>query len=281
MSRLLIFFPIILAAFYTKPLYLLIDNKYQKKVAGKEIYYAIAKSKKLLNKKKILLGDSVARQFYDCYKNHKKINSLATNQAISLAGQFVLLHNALNAGNRIDTLFLMFNPFSFSNNLDQIYTYHYFIKPFYTRENKLLLCSEVIKQVKSIPFYAFAREPFILTSNWAPNTSKNIFSQNNNFSNQSNFFLSPISNYYLKEMMALSNKYKFKIIVVSTPVSLKFKSEVFQLQEGLKALDKNLQDLFFDYFNDIIYLKSTEFEDDIHLNKPENFIHLYKLKLLG
>ena len=62
---------------------------------GKEIYTAIDKSKKNNNSKTLLIGDSVANQIFNNEEEFEKLNSLATNQAISLAGQYFLLNDYL------------------------------------------------------------------------------------------------------------------------------------------------------------------------------------------
>ena len=121
-----------------KPNYLVLTGKYKVTVAGKEIYQSIFKSKQKKKSKKILLGDSVGNQLFTNTTNNDTLNSLACNQAISMAGQFILLNNYLNSGNKVDTVLLIFTPFSFQNNLDQVFTYHYFLKPFYIYEYKPL-----------------------------------------------------------------------------------------------------------------------------------------------
>ena len=88
-----------------------------------------------------------------------------------MVGQFILLNNYINAGNEPDTVYLLVSPFSFRNNLDQVYTYHYFLKPFYTDEYKPMFSETVTEQIHKIPYYNFCRIPFILTSDWAPDFS--------------------------------------------------------------------------------------------------------------
>ena len=124
--------------FYSvKTLWLLTDDKYKSTIYGNEVYKAIEKSKKKNKRNKLILGDSTANQFYNCKDGDPQdAYSLTCTQAIGMVGQYLLLTNYLNTGNRPDTVYLVYTPFSFWDNLDQVYTYHYFLKPFYYDEYK-------------------------------------------------------------------------------------------------------------------------------------------------
>ena len=126
-------FTIPIVIYYSaKTIWLLMDDRYKESIYGNEVYKAIEKSKKRNKARKLFLGDSTANQFYNCKKEDSpNTYSLTCTQAIGMVGQYILLHNYLNAGNRPDSVFLIYTPFSFWDNLDQIYTYHYFLKPFF------------------------------------------------------------------------------------------------------------------------------------------------------
>ena len=114
--------------------FLVSSNLHTYYIPGKSIYHSIAKSKEQGNVNKLLLGDSVGRQLFSNNTNDEVINSLACNQAIGMVGQFILLNNYLKVNIEIDTVYMILTPFSFRNNLDQNYTYHYFLKPFLKEE---------------------------------------------------------------------------------------------------------------------------------------------------
>ena len=141
------------------PLVMIWTGSYKYTVAGNEIYYSIFKSKQKKKFKKLLIGDSVANQLFSNKKNYTKINSLCCNQAISLTGHYILINNYLSAGNIIDTVYMIFSPSSFQNNLNQIYTYHYFLKPFYTNDYKNLYTKTVNNKIKKLPFYYLSIYP--------------------------------------------------------------------------------------------------------------------------
>ncbi|MHC1775946.1 MAG: hypothetical protein AB9834_11090 [Lentimicrobium sp.] len=255
------------------PNYLVLTDKYKTKVAGKEIYHSIFKSKQKKKSKKILIGDSVCNQLFPNTKNNGTINSLACNQAISMVGHFILLNNYLNTGNKVDTVILIYAPISFMNNLNQIYTYHYFLKPFYTEEYKPLFTKTVNEQIQKIPYSNFCRFSNILTSNWAPNfTSTDTIKYS---------FLSPISVEYLIKIKKLSIKYNFKLIILPTPTALSEKPEIEKIDKN-EIVNNNLEREFENYFTKIIYLDDSIFTDGIHLkyNYLQYYTKYYKNTLM-
>jgi hypothetical protein len=247
-------------------IYLLANDRYKSIVAGKEIYYSIFKSKQKKKTKKILLGDSVGDQLFSNVSNNDPVNSLACNAAIGMVGQYILLNNYLQMNNRIDTVYMIFTPFSFLNNLDQIYTYHYFLKPFYNEEYKNQFTETVNKQIDKIPFNKFCRIPVVLTSNWAPNfVSQDSISYS---------FLSPISIEYLNKIKQLSIKYNFRIKILPTPVRFSLRKEIANINKK-EILKTNLKEEFDSYFQNIFYLNDTCFVDKVHLKNAKNYVHYY------
>lgn len=258
---------------YIKPLYLLYNDNYKKIVPGREIYHSIYKSKQKNNSKIILLGDSVGNQLFSNKKNNDTINSLACNQAISMAGQYILLKNYINEGNKFDKVYLIFTPFSFQNNLDQVYTYHYFIKPFYLEEYKKEFTEIVTQQINKIPYISFSREPYILTSSWAPD-----FISKDEINNE---FLSAISIEYLIKIKKLSIKHNFEFIILPTPICLSKKEDVEKMDKN-NIIKNNLSHEFKRYFQNMIYLEDNFFVDGTHLKKEklDYFVEYFKNKLL-
>lgn len=246
-------------------------NLYLINYPGKEIYHAIKKSKQKNNSKTLLLGDSVGQQLFPNETNNDEINSLACNQAIGIVGQFLLLNNYLNSGNKVDRVIMLFTPFAFQNNLNQVYTYHYFLKPFYTLEYSNEFSSTVRAQIKKIPYNQFVQVPHIRVTSWAPEFNSNNY---NDFT-----FLSPISVEYLSKIKALSIKCNFELNIVSTPTSIDKKTLIndMNLDEIKKS---NLNKEFKDYFSNIIYLKKSEFVDGIHLIDPTKYSSVIKSKIL-
>ena len=255
-----ILFTLPIVFFYSaKTFWLLIDDKYKSTVYGNEVYKALEKSKKKTKYRKLILGDSTANQFYNCKKEDPNgAYSLSCTQAIGMVGQFILLNNYLNAGNRPDSVYLVYTPFSFWDNLDQVYTYHYFLKPFYYDEYKPLMTKTVIEQIRRIPKYWACHIPYIQTTGWAPD----IKLQERHYS-----FLSPISTEYLTKIDSLSIEYKFDLEIIPTYVANHWRDSInhFNRKEFESTVFGNK---LTQYLEQIYYLPDSCFIDEVHLKHP-------------
>jgi hypothetical protein len=256
-------------SFYIKPVHLLIGSRYEKIVAGNEIYNSVKKSKQKNPQKKILLGDSAGYQLFPNTDNDNTVISLACNQAIGMVGQYILLMNFFKAGNEIDTLYMIFGVKGFQNNLDQVYTFHYFLKPFYKEEYKEYFSEGVLEQIKKIPYLYLCREPYILTSNWAP---KFECKDSINYT-----FLSPISMEYLGKIKMLSKEHNFDIIILSAPASIEEKHEIDNIDKN-EIKSTGLTEEFETFFSNFIYLNDSCFVDGVHLKNPKKYSDFYKSK---
>lgn len=267
----ILLFIIPIAAYYTaKTIYQLKDNKYKETIYGNEIYRAIEKSKKKTKFRKLILGDSTANQFYNCKeKDPDSAYSLSCNQAIGMVGQYILLNNYLKAGNRPDTVFLVYTPFSFWDNLDQVYTYHYFLKPFYYDEYKPLMSPIVINQIHKLPKYMICHFPLIQTTGWAPN----ITQEKREYS-----FISPISKEYLSKIKILSQKYHFTFNIIPTFVAEHWRDSIDHFNHNEYANCCYNDELSY-YLDNIPYLADTCFVDDVHLRSPHLFRPIINQKL--
>lgn len=272
LCKLALFLCISLLAWHLKALYLIGQDRYKKLVAGSEIYVSIQKSKKKNKSKKILIGDSVAKQLFNNYTNNNGLNSLACNQAISMAGHYFLLKNYLEAGNTPDTVFLMYGLPAFRNNLDQVFTYHYFLKPFYTDEYKAWFTQTVNNQIKKIPYYWASQLPESLTCNWAPDFT-------NRDEKDTTMLLSSVSLEYLLKIKELSGKYHFKCLILPDPVAESTRQANNKLNRTQIAT-YNLTEEFSIYFEKMIYLNDNLFLDGIHLKNPAPTRTYYKKLML-
>lgn len=248
---------------------------YKEIVNGKVTYDAIDRSKKKWKTKKLILGDSVGDQLFSDYKANDTLISLATLASISMAGQYILLNNYLTAGNQLDHLYLVFNPNSFKNNIEGKVGYCYFLKPFYISENQHLYTETAIYQIDKMPFKSICQNPVVKISGWAPDNRFFL----SDYAKDKNSFLSDLSLEYLIKMKELGFKHHFSITTFATPVIESNRMKVEELDKS--AISKNnLDTIFKNYFENIIYLDSSFFVDEFHLNKPENYTIYYKRKMM-
>ena len=239
--------------------YLYVTKKYESFVNGSEVYTSIKISKQKSKKKKLLLGDSVAKQLFMYNHDNTEINSLACNQSISMVGHFLLFKNYLAAGNKIDTVIMLINPIiSFENNLDQIFTFHYFLKPFYKPEYKAEFSENVYKQIKKIPFYKASQLPLIIASNWSPTFKSNDL--------RTKSFLSPITQEYLLKIKHLAEDNNITFLIYPTPLRRSLKNSIDSIRSS-KLSTPGLEKEFSFYFNKINYMDDKYYSDLPHLKK--------------
>lgn len=225
--------------------------------ASSEIYMSILKSKKKTTIKKLLLGDSTAHQFFNNTNPDIDYYSLACNQSIGLCGHFFLLNNFLNAGNRPEEVYILLTPGSLKNNLDKIYTYHYFLKPFNRSEYKPLMTENVVRQMSKIPYHQFSQFPLTLSPAYVPDYHAQ---------EQKIQFLSPISIEYLEKIDSLQKIYDFRVYYVPTLVSESFEEEIKEFK--IAGVNDTLKNALTLYINSIHYLPSECFIDNVHMMQP-------------
>lgn len=239
--------------------YLFITKKYEAYVNGFETYTSIRKSNQKSSRKKLLLGDSVAKQLVMYNKDNTNVNSLACNQAISMVGQYLLFKNYLAAGNKIDTTILLMNPIiSFKNNLDQPLTFHYFLKPFYKEEYKPEFSAYVNNQIKKIPYYKASQFPLITASNWSPDFKSGDSALHS--------FLSEISLEYLLKIKKMADDNKIVFLIYPPPLRKSLKSTIDSIRTNhidIPGLEKE----FSLYFSRVTYIDDKYYVDGPHFKK--------------
>jgi len=232
---------------------------------GNETYISLAKAANVPPKvKTLILGDSTGNQIYPNTEYNAAVYSLCCNQAISMVGQYILLHEFLQNHPSPQTLdvLLITRPSSFRNNLDQRFVYNYFIKPFYREEYQLHLTAQVQAQIRKIPFRDLVRIPFIRKSNWSPNLDDEH--------RPHYFHISNLSADYIQKMHQLCQEKNVKSFKIRcTFLSKEFPPKQFSgFKKQIAELDLG-QELS-GYFSTLKYYEKELFmRDKVHLKKPE------------
>jgi hypothetical protein len=271
-NKIIIFFLFASIVCSAIPVFFWKTSLYEKFVAGKSSYQSIRESKKQKRQKKLIIGDSVANQLFPNTQTDSTLVSLACTQAIEICGHYLLLNNYMKAGNRVDTVFLIYTPGNFRWNLNQPYTFHYFVKPFYTEEYKPYFTKTVYEQIDKIPNYRMANILHIRTSNWTPN-----FVSKDSLIN----FISPISLEYLVRMKALAKQYRFQLILLAAPLSHSEKDFIDHTISPSEFAEYDLDKEFEYYINNVIYIDDSVLIDGLHFKKEyiKQYTDMYREKL--
>lgn len=230
---------------------------FERKVNGWEVYAAIRQSKTKQKKKKLIIGDSVAMQFFPCDNEHDTVVSLACNQAIGMAGYYFLLNNYIktNRDNLPEKVILLITPMTLGNNLDG-FAFHYFLKPFYTQEYMENYSQYLLDRCQQIPFYWMASCPFVRSSSY---TLKYCLST------EEFVLVSPISQEFLLKINHLLMSLDIQFSIVPLPVC-EDKRDSLNTKYRLCAHTNELPiDILFSLAERTIYFPKELFVDDIHL----------------
>ncbi|MHB1377776.1 MAG: hypothetical protein ACYCXB_10230, partial [Candidatus Humimicrobiaceae bacterium] len=153
-------------------------------------------------------------------------------------------------------------PRSFSNDLDQIWTFDYFVKPFLSFSNKKYFSENVLNKLKKIKIYNLAVLPIIKIIPNFPSLDYSKFLAN---SDKNRSFLSDISIEYLQKIKMECEKKNIKFRVISCPIR---KSSIDNYDLLKKQItDNGLGDIFENYFEKMVIYENTDFIDDFHLKK--------------
>lgn len=237
---------------------------------GGEVYTAIDCSNSKVEKGTVIvMGDSVARQLYGVGAYREGIYSLASNQAISLAGQYVLLHNLLkNNRSAIAKVYLVMHPLSFRNDLDQVFVYNYFIKPFYLVENFQIFSEHTMNKIDQVPLYFTSFLPVTRMTNFTPNLTG--YDQPVPASAaEKKYRMSFVSLEYLRRMNSELADAGIAFEVVAPVLNDEY--QCYDSEDLKKALAANGLTAPFSGYFPFRYLDRKRFVDPLHYASPGDF----------
>ena len=234
-----------------------------------EVYTAIDKSlRSTEGVRALVLGDSLGNQLYSINRYNDKIYSLACNQAVSLAGQYVLLTNFIK-NNDVHGIrvYLVYHPESFSNNLDQNYTFNYFIKPFYSGGDSSLFTNTVKEKIRNIPYHSSPLLPIIKLSILSPDFNPDLsfkisFTENDIPILKEKYLFSEVSIEYLKKINELAKEHHFEFKVVSPFLRAEFGHYEDDNYSRI-IVENGLEKAFAGYF-DFKKIDGSYFSDNFH-----------------
>jgi hypothetical protein len=137
---------------------------------GKEVWEAVRNAEETVPPNVgLVLGDSVAHQIYGERQETGKYWSLATNQAVTILGHWLLLqrfaeHNDMR-GRRV---FLVLLPGELASELDRGGPFQYLLKPFDLSADDPTLPPLARERIREIPLWWTARLPIVRLSRWSP-----------------------------------------------------------------------------------------------------------------
>lgn len=221
----------------------------------------------------VVVGDSVGHQVFAVdEKNYK----LLTTQSISMLGQYILLKNALESNpNTIRKAVLSYIPHSFSNDLDQPYTFRDVVKSLLWVSNFSDLSIVAMQKIFRFPQSVLGFFSVFKINNSVQMDYGYFFPYSHSYKEpftQYKPLMSDISIDYLKRMKELCLKHNVAFLIIPSPISEGASLDFAEMKERIHA--EGLDDLFVNYFEKLLILPKSYFKDDIHLHS-EHFKMAY------
>jgi hypothetical protein len=226
-----------------------------------DIFRAIRRAEQPTGAHTLILGDSVARQMFTADNELPGFRNLATNQAVSMVGQYILAARTLENGKQVRTIALVMIPRSLRNDLDQHLTFNYFVRPFYRRDFKQYLSPTVYERLGRKPYW-IVNLP-VIRKTWLASE----IDYSNGHPERTDNYLSPTSAEYLRKLrdLAASKSARVRVIpvVISRAENTDFDAMRSQVHEA------GLDDVFEGYFEHLEIADESLFTDGIHLNRDD------------
>lgn len=155
-------------------------------------------------------------------------------------------------------------PTSFNNNLNQKWTYTYFILPFFKEKNKKYFSETSLKKlnVKRKLLNKYLLNIFELNPKFSLLLK---IDYSDEMTDIKEAYLSDISIEYLKKIKKLLQEKNIEFYVLASPLSIKEKNEYILLRRNIK--DNHFEDIFVYYFDSIQYYSENNFGDGVHFSK--------------
>lgn len=250
------------------------------KKPNKDVYEAINAASKKTSYEEVILGDSVSRQIFNIRNQEgSHYYHLSSNQAISVLGNYILLKKYLKNNPQTKKVYLIMRPTSFNNDLNQKWTYVYFILPFFNRENIEFFSGDVLEKLENRNKKIYLNYNFIKILEKNPKFALGLkIDYSNNIDHSKDLAsLSDISIEYLKKMEELCLEKNIKFKVLASPLSIKEPREQLKLKQEIN--DNNFENIFSKYFQSILFYPENSFVDGVHFEKKyldENIMKISK-----
>jgi hypothetical protein len=226
---------------------------------GRHVYDAVYRSRKPSTATMAAVGDSVALQIVARQvRTESRVLNLATYFSVSMAGQYLLVRNALQSQPHLKAIVLVCHPMSFSNDLDHRWIYPHFVKPLVFADTLDVLTPHTRARLGQSPWFALYPRPLAKTFAWTPVTDYGAFARGPRPP------LAPTSVEYLRIIADTCRARGVAFRVHPVPVDGRRTSDLDKLRRAVA--EAGLHPLLGDYFADLETLDPSYFQvDRIHI----------------
>ena len=244
-----------------------------------EVFYVIDKAGRNSGLPAVILGDSVCNQVFPQDKDSPGLAHLGCNQAITSAGNYLLLKKYLEHNPQTKQVFYVITPGALGNDLGLKWTYQYFVVPFCGKENMKLLHDDTTQKLYERFGRLFVENSLI----------KNFLLNNNLFMGKYlrivglrqvhsvRHWLAPTSAIYIPMMEALCKEHNASFTVLPLPVPDTPSNHGWEnFVDGVK--EHGLEHILGNFVESIRYYPDDWFRDGVHFKPDILKAHLDELR---
>ena len=224
---------------------------------------------------RLIVGDSVCNQMLNNMHDRNTEYCIAgNNRALTVAGEYLLVREFLELHEGITDVYLIIGLDALQADIDTTYGYGYVVIPFLRERMLQNLEEETLDEVEERFGYLFVQRPVaMLVGNSSVNRklySTYIKDHTPVVPYTGQIELSNLAATYLVKINTLCEEYGAVLHLLPDPLA---DNESRHIQEEGLKIDfavRGLDELFPNYFNEIMFYPDEQFGDGIHFGEPYN-----------
>lgn len=235
---------------------------------NRDVYKAMKEAETAGPYQEVIISDSVGRQLFPTGRGTKSLY-LTSNQAIAMVGQYIMIDKYFSRfPGKVKNMIAIFHPFSLTNNLDQVWTFNYFLLPFFSKENDRYFSPLIYSLMEKCKYCYLYRMEFIkkIIEKHLENFQVDFSTLDNHpfdfngFKTTDRIYLAPVTIEYLKKMADLCRQNKIRFHLLCPPLSENYLSDFSFIK--IQIQENGLTDLFKEFFDKMIFLQKKAFKHD-------------------
>lgn len=238
-----------------------------------EVYEAIDIAGAKTDYTTLILGDSVGRQFFNPeYQEESTVCCyLATNQAVTVAGNCILLQRFLENNPGLQKVYYVLRPDSLKGGVNFTYTYSYFVTPLFNESYHQYLDPETVEGIEDVfgkvcaekwfPKWMMAKYPKMLEM--YNHTCDSLWKLRREMGSGKQ--MPDMSVSYLTKMKQICDEHGVELHLICVPLPEGYAFDLDSFEKEMR--DAGLESLYEEYVLDWQYAGKDAFVDGIHLTK--------------
>lgn len=220
---------------------------------------------------KLILGDSVCNQIFERYYGMDDTYCICgTNQAVSIAGQYILAEEFIKNHEKVTDIYLVIIMDSLTTTFSAQLGYQYAVMPFVETDTIGNLEQDTRKEISNMYGGIFCTKPVVETIHKSPLCMKlylNLLTKKNDmFPRNGQGIISDVSYYYLEEIKALCEKEGIRFHLIPGPHA-DSEDQHIRVEWILNEVEEKGDRLGLKvYLDQIVYYPEELFRDRIHFD---------------